>query len=206
MKINFERIKYSPLGKRIMNRFKASIILGLAPTPLMLLICLIGFGISVPSGVIWTLITLTISAIIIYSSVKGVLFQARLLSDMTDREHETLIAEYKKYEEKNIIRYGHLTSYGIILDNGILPWRSIDEIKFSPGEYRQTRTTHGWTTQYYPAKITVYATVEKKSVTMSQSLSNEDYDLSNEIERFIDSIPKYTEHRFLINNNYYPAK
>lgn len=206
MKINFERIKYSPLGKRIMNRFKASVILGLAPVPLMLLFCLMGFGISVSSGVISTVITLTIPAIVIYSTIKGVLFQARLLSDMTDREHETLIAEYKKYEEKNIIRYGHLTSYGIVLEGGILPWRSIDEIKFSPGEYRLTYTRHGLRRRYVPPKISVHATIEKKKVVISQPLGNEDYDVSDEIERFIESLPKYTEHRFLVYNNYHHAK
>lgn len=204
MKINFERIKYSPFGKRIMNGFKAEIILSVCTVPLGLLFC--SFALMAGSAsacIIMALIFLGVPAFLVATTVKSTLFEARLLSEMTDEEHNRLIAEYKKYEERNIIRYGHLTSYGMILADRILPWKNIKEIRFLPGEYRRSGR-HGY--QYYPAKITVIAEFDKKRVVTSCGLGNEDYDLSGEIERFLDSIPDYTEYKFAVDNEYYYAK
>ena len=204
MKINKERIKYSPFGKRIMNGFKAELLLSLCTAPLGLIFC--SFALmagSLTACIIMALFLLGVPAILVFTTVQSTLFEARLLSEMTDEEHNRLILEYKKYEERNIIRYGHLTSYGMILADRILPWKNIKEIRFMPGEYRRSGK-HGY--QYYPAKISVIAEFGKKRVTTTCGLGNEDYDLSNEIERFLESIPKYTEHKFAVDNGYYYAK
>ena len=50
MKISFERIKYSPFGKRIMNRFKMSFIVGALLFPLMLFFCLVFFAGNCPEN------------------------------------------------------------------------------------------------------------------------------------------------------------
>ena len=206
MKINFERIKYSPFGKRIMNKFKVMLIIAVALFPLMLLLCALMFAGSWILGIIFIPITIGIPILIAYTSVRDVLFEARILSEMTDGEHNLLIMEYKKYEERNIIRYGHLTSYGMIMDGRILPWKNIRKIEFFPGEYHYVYRKHGGHTKYFPAKITVCSQFGKKLVSSTHSLDNEDYDLSDEIERFIESLPKYTKQRILIGNRYYYAK
>jgi hypothetical protein len=207
MKINYERIKYSPFGKRITNVFKGDIIISVCTVPLGLLIC--SFALmagSVSAGIIMALIFFGVPAFLVATSVKKVLLEARLLSAMTDEEHNKLIADYKKYEERNIIRYGHLTSYGLVLDTHILPWGNIKTIEFEPGEYRYVYRKGGGYMKYFPAKITVTSKFGEKTVKTAASIGNEDYDLSDEISRFLDSIPKYTEHKFEVINGYYYAK
>ena len=206
MKINFERIKYSPFGKEITNGFKFSLIFGLLTLPLMAIFSLIFFAASVWFGIAMIPITVGIPIAVVYFSAKQALFQARLLSALTDEEHNRIISEYKKFEERNIIRYGHLTSYGLVLDTHILPWKSIKQIRFTPGEYRIHYTKHGPRRYYHPAKIKVTSVFGKKSTVTASSLRSEDYDLSDEITRFLDSIPKYTEHKFEVINGYYYAK
>ena len=207
MKINYERIKYSPFGKRITNVFKGNIIISVCTVPLGLLIC--SFALmagSVSAGIIMALIFLGVPAFLVATSVKRVLLEARLLSAMTDEEHNKLIAEYKKYEERNIIRYGHLTSYGWVMGDRIFPWGNIKKIEIKPGEYRYVHSTRGGHYKYFPPEIVVTALFDKKAVTATHTISNEDYDLADEIERFLDSIPKYTEYRFAVDNGYYFAK
>ena len=206
MKINKERIKYSPFGKQITNRFKGSIIMGTMMLPLMILLSLLFFAPSVLLGICMMPITVGVPIFLIYASTKEALFGAKILSAMTDEEHNRLVLEYKKYEERNIIRYGHLTSYGLIIDAHILPWGNIKTIEFVPGEYRSVYSKHGSRMKYYPAKIKVTSLFGTKKITESKSLDNEDYDLSDEITRFLDSIPKYTEHKFEVINGYYYAK
>ncbi len=206
MKINFERIKYSPLGKGIAHVFKFSVIHGILTVPLVIVLCMIFFAISAVLGWVMLPVTVAIPILAAYLTVKDSLPQARLLSDMTDSEHEKLIAEYKKYGEKNTAFCGYLTSYGIVLDDGLLPWNAISKIQFSPGEYRLVnRRREGLVRIYYHPQITVYANIEKKHI-ITQYLYNEAYDLTDEIASFIESIPQYTEHSFEIVNAYYFAK
>ena len=207
MKINYERIKYSPFGKRITNVFKGDLILSVCTVPIGILFC--SFGLMAGSAdfcIIMALLFLGVPAFLVVSTVKKVLLEARLLSAMTDEEHNKLIADYKKYEERNIIRYGHLTSYGLVLDTHILPWGNIKTIEFEPGEYRYVYRKGGGYMKYFPAKITVTSKFGEKTVKTSSSLDNEDYDLSDEIAQFIESFPKYTEHKFEVINGYYYAK
>ena len=206
MKINFERIKYSPFGKQLMKRFKTSFIIGALIFPLMLLHCLIFFAGKWWIGIISIPITVAIPLLIMWSSTKEALFQARLLSDLTDEEHNKLVAEYKKYEERNITRYGHLTSYGLVLDAHILPWENIKQIEFIPGEYRWVYTNRGGYEKYYPAKIKVTSIFGTKRITTTSSLSPEEYDLTDELGRFLESIPQYTDKEIKVENNYYYAK
>lgn len=207
MKINFERIKYSPFGKKITTDFKFAFIGGLLSFPLMLLFSLIFFAISIWFGIFMIPFTVGIPILIAYYVSKQALLQSRLLSAMTDEEHNKLILEYKNFEERNLTRFGHLTSYGIVLDTHILPWESIKQIRFVPGEYRLVyRRNHGRQRVYSPAKIKVTAVFGTKSTTITSSLHNEDYDLSDEIASFLTSIPKYTEHKFEVLNRYYYAK
>lgn len=206
MKINKERIQYSPFGKRITNRFKGSIIMGTMMLPLMALLSLISFAPSVWFGICMIPITVGIPIFLLYSSTKEVIFQAKILSALTDEEHNKLVAEYKKYEERNITRYGHLTSYGLVLDANIIPWKNIKQIEFIPGEYRWVYTKRGGYEKYYPAKIKVASLFGTKTITTTSSLSPEEYDLTDELQRFLDSIPKYTEKEIKVENNYYYAK
>ena len=97
MKINYERIKYSPFGKRITNVFKGDIILSVCTVPLGLLIFAFALMAGlVSAGIIMALIFLGVPAFLVATSVKKVLLEARLLSEMTDEEHNKLILEYKK--------------------------------------------------------------------------------------------------------------
>lgn len=205
MKINYERIKYSPFGKEILEGFRIILIPVLIVIPLVFFISLVCFSVS------WILGLITIPFVIglpilNFSPLKETLLKALLLSLMTEEEHETLIAEYKKHKDENNIIRGQLTSYGILLSDGILPWKAIDKITFSPGEYKLVKTRQGPERRYYSPKITVSAVIENRRITLSQGLQYESHDLKDEIESFIESIPKYTEHKFEINNSYYYAK
>ena len=206
MKINFERIKYSPFGKRITNSFKRSFIVGTLLFPLMLLWCIIFFSAKWWTGILSIPVTILVPLLIMWSSASDALFQAKLLSAMTDEEHNKLIAEYKKFEERNIIRYGHLTSYGLILDTHILPWENIKHIKFIPGQYKWVYTNRGGYEKYYPAKIKVTSLFGTKAIETTSSLSPEEYDLTDEIKSFFEKLPKYTDKEIKVENNYYYAK
>ena len=206
MKINYERIKYSPFGKKITKAFRISLILSLCTLPLGTAITLLMFSAERWLGLTVSVIFIGVPIWLTVNTVRGVLFEARLLSDMTDEKHNRLIAEYKKYEERNIIRYGHLTSYGWVLDTRILPWKNIERIEIKPGEYRYVRTAHGGHMEYFPAKVRLTCCFDKKKVEVSHSIANEDYDLSDEISRLLESIPTYTEHKFAVDNEYYYAK
>ena len=207
MKLNYERIKYSPFGKRITNVFKGDIILSACTVPLGLLFC--SFGLmagSVDICIVTALLFLVVPAFLVASSVRKVLLEARLLSEMSDEEHNKLVLEYKQYEERNIIRYGHLTTYGMVLDAHILPWRNIKAIEFAPGEYRYVYRKGGGYMKYFPAKITVTSKFGEKTVKVAASIGSEDYNLSDEIAQFIESIPKYSDHKLEVINGYYYAK
>ena len=204
MQINYDRLKYSPFGKRIMNGFKAEIILAVCTVPLGVFITAFALMAgSLISAAILALILLGVPTVLVITSVRSTLFEANLLSEMTDEDHNRLIAEYKKYEERNITRYGHLTSYGIILADRILPWKNVKKISFRPGQYRRSGKG-GY--HYHPATITVTAEFRKKRIVSGLALINEEYDLSGEIEAFLGSIPNYTEYRFAVDNEYYYAK
>ena len=77
MKINFERIKYSPFGKRITNRLKGSIIMGALMLPLMLLFSLLCFAPSVWFGIIMLFPTVGLPIFITYTSTKDAIIQAK---------------------------------------------------------------------------------------------------------------------------------
>ena len=117
MKINYERIKYSPFGKEILEGFRIILIPVLIVIPLVFFISLVCFSVS------WILGLITIPFVIglpilNFSPLKETLLKALLLSLMTEEEHETLIAEYKKHKDENNIIRGQLTSYGILLSDG----------------------------------------------------------------------------------------
>ena len=174
--------------------------------PLMVFLSLIFFAPSVWLGICMIPITVGVPIFLIYASTKEALLGAEILSAMTDEEHNKLVAEYKKYEERNITRYGHLTSYGLVLDANILPWENIKQIELIPGEYKWVYTKRGGYEKYNPAKIKVTSLFGTKTITTTSSLSPEEYDLTDEIRRFLDSIPKYTDKEIKVENNYYYAK
>ena len=119
---------------------------------------------------------------------------------MTDAEYEKLCREYREFKEKNIVRYGIITSYGIVSDDGMLPWSKITRIKVTP---KERRYTHRGGVKTIPAKIRYYASIGAKlRISLSLSLS-EQYDLSDEIERFLDMVVKHTDPHCFIENEYY---
>jgi hypothetical protein len=93
-----------------------------------------------------------------------------------------------------------------VLDANIIPWENIKQIEFIPGEYRWVYTKRGGYEKYYPAKIKVASLFGTKTITTTSSLSPEEYDLTDELQRFLDSISKYTEKEIKVENNYYYAK
>lgn len=202
MKINFERIKYSPFGQKWHRKFKLNITVSAICAAFMVFFSLLIFLVSPTAGIISLLLLPALFYLSMYLTSSDYISQAKQLSAMSEHEFEELVREYRQFEEKNIVRYGHLTSYGIILDDGMLPWNSITEIEFKPKEYSYTHNG----TDVTPARIIVTGKTgktDKKSRVLTQYLGGETYNLSDEIDRFIDSIPKYTEHRLFINNNYY---
>ena len=208
MKINFERIKYSPFGKDITETLRYYLILDLCTVPAALVISLVFF--LIPGlwllGILFFAVFAGVPIYLAVVAIRNTLVEARLLSSMTDEEHNKLLWEYKKFAEHNSIRCGHLTSYGLILGTKILPWNSIQKITFIPGEYKLIKTRHGTERVYHTAQIKVAALFDQKQIISQYPLGNEPYDLSEEIASFIESIPQYAEHSFEIDNEYYFAK
>lgn len=122
------------------------------------------------------------------------------LGSLSEAEYELLCREYREFKEKNIIRYGIITSYGIVSDDGMLPWNKITRIKVTP---KERRYTHKGGVKTVSAKIRYYASIGGKlSISLSLSLA-EQYDLSDEVERFLDIVVKHTDPHCLIENEYY---
>ena len=122
------------------------------------------------------------------------------LGSLSEEDYELLCREYREFKEKNILRYGIITSYGIVSDDGMLPWNKITRIKVTP---KERRYTHRGGVKTVSAKIRYYASIGGKlSISLSLSLA-EQYDLSDEIERFLDLAVKHTDPHCLIENEYY---
>ena len=122
------------------------------------------------------------------------------LGSLSEEDYELLCREYREFKEKNILRYGIITSYGIVSDDGMLPWNKITRIKVTP---KERRYTHRGGVKTVSAKIRYYASIGGKlSISLSLSLA-EQYDLSDEIERFLDLTVKHTDPHCLIENEYY---
>lgn len=117
------------------------------------------------------------------------------LGSMTDAEYEKLCREYREFKEKNIVRYGIITSYGIVTDDGMLPWSKITKIKITPKMY-------GYRNRQIPPMIRYTIGKGLKSLTLTVSLDQE-YNLSDEIERFLDLAVKHTDPHCFIENEYY---
>ena len=122
------------------------------------------------------------------------------LGSRSEAEYELLCREYREFKEKNILRYGIITSYGIVSDDGMLPWNKITRIKVTP---KERRYTHRGGIKTVPAKIRYYASISGKLGTSLSISLTEQYDLSDEIERFLDMVVKHTDPHCLIENEYY---
>ena len=201
MKINFERIKYSPFGKKIFGI--------MIPTLIPL-----SFGCLLSFFVIWLCVNAggkmyilaALYAILLvfcvyagYKTISDKLFQAKLISAMTDEEHNELVKEYIKFKENNDITLGCMTSYGIILDEQICPWDIIKEIEFTPS----------WQAQRGKLRYVVSTTVKlhivygKHRRIIKEDICNYPADISEDIQQFKSAISKYTDREIKINNRYY---
>ncbi len=201
MKINFERIKYSPFGDKIFG--------GLIPTVAALTfgaflsaLCVLGFVSAGEKMYIMAVCSAVLPGVfiyLIYKMISGKLFQAKLLSVMTDKEHNELVLDYKKYMENNDITLGCMTKYGIVIGEHICPWDIIKEIEFTPswqaqrGKYRYVVST----------TVKIHVIFGKRRRIIKEDICNYPADLSEDIQRFKSEIPKYTDREIKINNRYY---
>ncbi|MBR4033517.1 MAG: hypothetical protein IKJ04_01795 [Clostridia bacterium] len=134
-----------------------------------------------------------------YKIIADKLFQAKLLSAMTDEEHNELVKEYKKFKENNDITLGCMASYGLILGEQICPWDIIKEIEFTPsfqaqrGKYRYIVST----------TVKIHVVCGKHRRIIKEDIENYPADLSEDIQQFKANIPKYTDREIKINNRYY---
>ena len=201
MKINFERIKYSPFGRKIFGSLIPTVA-ALSFGALLYALCVFGFisagGKMYVIAVLGTIL-LGVFIYLIYRTISDKLFQAKLLSAMTDEEHNELVREYKKFKENNDITLGCMASYGIILSEQICPWDIIKEIEFTPsfqaqrGKYRYIVST----------TVKLHIVCGKHRRIIKEDIENYPADLSEDIQRFKANIPKYTDRQIKINNRYY---
>lgn len=194
------RREYAPFGKswKFHNRFETvAIFLFLALTVLLCSLCAI-FG--EPIAYFCLLLPYFLILLFLVYGLRDNIYSLITLGSMTDEEYEALCREYREFKEKNILRYGIITRYAIVTDEGMLPWNKITKIKATPKE--RYYTSRGVRT--IPAKIRYYASVGKFKHLLSLSLSlAEPYDLSDEIERFLDLATKRTDPHCFIDNEYY---
>jgi len=201
MKINFERIKYSPFGYKIFGSLLGSA----APLTFFIFMIVLCFWGALSAGgkmYIEAAICAVFLGVLIwvdYKIIADKLFQAKLLSAMTDEEHNELVKEYKKFKENNDITLGCMASYGLILGEQICPWDIIKEIEFTPS----------WQAQRGKARYIVSTTIKlhvvcgKHRRIIKEDIENYPADLSEDIQRFKANIPKYTDREIKINNRYY---
>lgn len=194
------RLEYAPFGKvwKFNNRYETvGIFICLA---FILVFC--GFSISLNEPIAFLALVLPFLLILLICvyGLRDNIYSLITLGSMTDEEYEALCREYREFKEKNILRYGIITRYAIVTDEGMLPWNKITKIKATPKE--RYYTSRGVRT--IPAKIRYYASVGKFKHLLSLSLSlAEPYDLSDEIERFLDLATKRTDPHCFIDNEYY---
>jgi hypothetical protein len=134
-----------------------------------------------------------------YKTISDKSFQAKLLSAMTDEEHNELVREYKKFKENNDITLGCMASYGIILGEQICPWDIIKEIEFTPSFQAQ----RGKCRYIVSTTVKLHIVCGKHRRIIKEDIENYPADLSEDIQRFKANIPKYTDCQIKINNRYY---
>ncbi|MBR6579099.1 MAG: hypothetical protein IKK74_09160 [Clostridia bacterium] len=200
MKINFERIKYSPFGYKIFGNLIPTVAV-LTFVNLLLALCVwgaLGTGKMYFSSALCAVL-LGCCIYLEYKTVSDKLFQAKLISAMTDEEHNELVKEYKKFKENNDITLGCMTSYGIILDEQICPWDIIKEIEFTPnfkaqkGKYQYIVST----------TVKLHVVYGKHRRVIKEDICNYPADISEDIQQFKSAISKYTDREIKINNRYY---
>lgn len=204
MKINYERIKYSPFGRKIFGSLIPTVA-ALSFGALLYALCVFGFISAGGKLYIMALISaglLGVFIYVIYKTISDKLFQAKLLSAMTDGEHNDLVSDYNKYKENNRITLGCLASYGIVLDDQICPWDIIKEIEFTPSRevksHRRNRRSYVISTT-----IKLHVVYGNRSRIIEQNILRYPTDLSEDIQQFKANIPKYTDRQIKINNRYY---
>ncbi len=201
MKINFERIKYSPFGKKAFFGSPMALIaltFGEIMSAIGMIACIKSGGYFYVYAALFTFI---LGACIYceYRLISEKCFQMRLLSDMTDDEHNKLIYDYKKYKENNKITIGCPTEYGITLDEQICPWSIIEEIEFTPS--KRIRRDHA--SDNLSTRLKIKVIYGKRKYTIIQDYYRYPTDLSEPIAEFIALIPEYTDREIKINNRYY---
>ena len=201
MKINFERIKYSPFGYKLFGSLIPTLI-PLTVYSLLMTLCLCGFLSAGGKLYIMALISaglLGVLIYVIYKTISDKLFQARLISAMTDEEHNELVREYKKFKEDNDITLGCMASYGIILGEQICPWDIIKEIEFTPS-FQAQRGKHRYIVS---TTIKLHVVCGKHRRIIKEDIENYPADLSEDIQQFKAMLPEYTDRGIKINNRYY---
>ena len=191
-----QRREYAPFGKawKFGSRFEtAAIFIFLGFTAFYL-----GIGALADGGAMFfgfgLIPYLFLCSLLLYG-LRDNIYSLISLGSMTDGEYESLCREYREFKEKNIIRYGIITSNHIVTDDGMLPWSKITKIKITPKMY-------GYRNRQIPPKIRYTIGKGFKSLTLTVDLAQE-YNLSDEIERFLDLAVKHTEPHCFIENEYY---
>lgn len=201
MKINFERIKYSPFGYKLLGSLIPTVV-PLTFGIFLIALCLFGAlsaGGKMYVGAAICAVFLGCLIYVDYKIISDKFFQARLLSEMTDEEHNELIKEYKKFKENNKITLGCLTRYGIILDEQICPWNIIEEIEFTPSKH----VDNGRRSYVISTTVKIKIRYGKRRRIISEDICNYPADISEDIQQFKSAIPEYTDREIIINNRYY---
>ena len=201
MKINFERIKYSPFGYKIFGNMIPTLLplfFGCLLSFFVIWLCISEGGKTYFLAALYALL-FGICAYAGYKTISDKFFQAKLLSAMTDEEHNELVREYKKFKENNDITLGCMASYGIILGEQICPWDIIKEIEFTPSFQAQ----RGKCRYIVSTTVKLHIVCGKHRRIIKEDIENYPADLSEDIQRFKANIPKYTDRQIKINNRYY---
>lgn len=210
MKINFERINYSPFGKEIIAKAPFTLS-GLTVVNILLAIglssCFVG-EITVTND-LRTLFSAVFCTLLLgygiysqYRIISEKLLQFALLSEMSDEEHNKLVSDYQMYKDTHPATIAALTEYGIVLDEQICPWNIIKEIEFTPSRHVGRRRKYSPTqTITTTVKLTVFC--GKRKHIIKQNMLKGNQDLSEPISDLIASIPEYTDREIKINNKYY---
>ena len=207
MKINFERIKYSPFGYKLFGSLIPTVVI---LTIMNILLALVLWASLCAGGMVYVYaaffaVLLGCCVYAEYKIISQKLLQVRLLSDMTDGEHNDLVSDYNKYKENNRITLGCLASYGIILDDQICPWDIIKEIEFTPSREVKSHGRYGRHRRSYVISTTIklHVVYGNRRRIIEQNILRYPTDLSEDIQRFKAMLPEYTDREIKINNRYY---
>ena len=199
---NREKIKYSDIGKLWGKTLKQQMTMVLTAFIYLIVGSLAVFLMQPLMGIGCILFTVGYSVRLIIKFLKSYRFSYAYLDKKTDEELDSLIREYKTNKESGVNMFGTPTTCGLVIDSGIAPWDQIRKMTFTSKKLHLF-DLRGliFKSHFTPSEMILTLNDGINILGFSQVIKSS-HNVDTDIEKFIDSIPKYTDCRFTVDNQY----